>query len=69
MAPPPAGTRQSTAISITMRIAAATTSRLRPNWSASAPDGTSSNTIATAHATFNTANCETLNPRSRNRIA
>ena len=46
-----------------------TTKRLRrPNVSASAPEGTSNNTMAAAQAAFSSANCWRVRPKSKKRI-
>ena len=62
----PAGMSASTSISSTMSTAAVMTSGLRPKRSASAPLGTSSTTLVSAHTTFSAANSPMLSPRSRN---
>lgn len=65
----PVGANPSTHISMSMIAAAPTTSGLRPIWSPSAPSGSSQSTIETAQATFSSAYCSIVNPRSTNRIA
>ena len=52
----PRGTKHNSAISINIRIPARTRSLRRPMISATAPEGTSSKTMAAAQAAFNRAN-------------
>ena len=56
------GTTTSRSISTTIKAAPATTSRRRPMRSASAPDGTSSSTIAAAQMALSNANSSTVIP-------